>query len=110
MKIDMCGNMLYLCTLERDHNGNNDLWAALRFSPFLPHGVQIFIVTVVAAALMKCKELLLRFAWLSEQNFVKTSALLTSLLLHTIIDRFVGHLITRRWEDSIKMYLRSVVF
>jgi hypothetical protein len=38
-----------------------------------PHGVQIFIVTVVAAAVMKCKELLLRLAWLSERNFVKKS-------------------------------------
>jgi hypothetical protein len=80
------------------------------FSTFPPSRGPDFIVTVAAAALMKCKELLLRFGWFSERNLVKRSPFLRSPLLHTIIERFVGHLITRRWEDSIKMDLPGVVF
>jgi hypothetical protein len=111
MKVDVYGSTYVCAFLKRTTTGIMTSGRLCVFHLLSPHGVQIFIVgAAAAAAVMKCKELLLRFAWLSERNFVKTIPLLGSLPLHTIIDRFVGHLIMRRWEDNIKMDLHGVVF
>jgi hypothetical protein len=105
--------IFYVCALEAHYNGNNYLWVTPGFLPFPARGFQIIIITTttvvaIVAAVMKCRELLLHFAWSSELNFVKNSLLFRTLLLHTIMDRFLGHLTTRRWEDSIKMDVQEV--